>query len=87
MNTNQKQNVSISEQENIDVAWLMSFAADRDTVDPWTAKRLKRASRLLRETTGCCHAALQELKRMRNSGDERLLRSIFGEESQSDAED
>ena len=71
---------SISERENIDVAWLMSFAAEKSTVDPWTAKLLKRASRLLRETTGLCIALLhntEQMHRHSDSAEERLLRAIF----------
>ena len=54
--TSEKQSISLT--ENMDVAWLMSFAAEKSTVDPWTAKLLKRASRLLRETTGLYMTAM-----------------------------
>ena len=68
----------VNMRENVDVAWLMSFAAEKDTVDPWTAKLLKRASVLLRETTGYLHETLEALKDTEFAfGSERLLRAIF----------
>jgi len=70
--------ITISEKENMDVAWLMSFAAEKSTVDPWTAKLLKRASRLLRTTTGFCMTAMHHLEQVQKiSAEEKLLRAIF----------
>ena len=80
----------VNMRENVDVAWLMSFAAEKDTVDPWTAKLLKRASVLLRETTGCWHDTLEALKDEEFAlGSERLLRAIFtsGKDDNDDPDD
>jgi len=80
----------VNMRENVDVAWLMSFAAEKDTVDPWTAKLLKRASVLLRETTGCWHDTLEALKGEEFAlGSERLLRAIFmsGKDDNDDPDD
>ena len=82
--------ITVSERENMDVAWLMSFAAEKDTVDPWTAKLLKRASVLLRETTGYLHETLEALKDTEFAfGSERLLRAIFtsGKDDNDDPDD
>ena len=70
--------ITISERENMDVAWLMAFAAEKDTVDPWTSNLLKRASRLLRETTGFCTTIMHGLEHSRkHPAEERLLKAIF----------
>ena len=74
--TSEKQSISLT--ENMDVAWFMSFAAEKSTVDPWTAKLLKRASRLLRETTGLYMTAMHNPEHgSTHSAEERLLRTIF----------
>jgi len=75
----------VNMRENVDVAWLMSFAAEKDTVDPWTAKLLKRASALLRETTGCWHDTLEALKDEEFAhSSEHLLRAIFERKDDDD---
>ena len=79
----------VNMRENVDVAWLMSFAAEKDTVDPWTAKLLKRASELLRETTGLCIALLhnaEQIHRCSNSAEERLLKAIFEGDGENNEE-
>lgn len=62
----------------MDVASLMALTAEKNTVDQWTAELLKRASRLLRETTECCHAIAHDLEHERRAaGEEQLLKAIF----------
>ena len=81
--------ITVSENENMDVAWLMSFAAEKSTVDPWTAKLLKRASGLLRETTGLCIALLhntEQIHRCSDSAEERLLKAIFEGDGENNEE-
>ena len=76
-------------RENADVARLMSFAAEKSTVDPWTAKLLKRASGLLRETTGLCITLLhntEQMHRRSNSAEERLLKAIFEGDGENNEE-
>ena len=80
----------IDEYENMETAALMLMTSKEKKLDSWTSGLLKKAAKLLCETTSCCRDTLNELKSTEvELGNERLLRAIFtsGKDDDNDPDD